>query len=398
MATATVYAGIDIGKETIHVATGYTRRDKVTQISLKDPEWHVKLCQIVPPRSIAVLEPSGWYYAAPIVNCLFEHDVETHLIQGSVTGAIREAKIAGIKTDSTDARALAYAAKHIDEMRGTHPINPEDLSDALALRALIRAYDRAEREATRATNRLHQICHSVAPAFSTHLETYMRAVEIGIIQPKDIRSAAQKISEGETIPNLNHRTTKEKLHQLAASIPHWIEETSMAEIIISEATARYTHMQRKEELAMLINEMIHRPTFRRLTELWRTIPYAGIMDIAKIHAATYGNAHLMTLHQMKANCGSYPEIKASGKTDARRATKRGFRPAKTALFLWIRRMQMAKLDNPITYAFNRAKERHSKQATAIARAKLIEILWVIARDGKPFYNPRQEAHQAGDES
>lgn len=41
-AQASVYAGIDVGKETIYVATGYRRRDRVITISLKGLKWHVK--------------------------------------------------------------------------------------------------------------------------------------------------------------------------------------------------------------------------------------------------------------------------------------------------------------------------------------------------------------------
>jgi transposase len=377
-----ICAGIDIGKETIFVALGYQSRSHVAQIRLKAPQWHKQLREVIPSGSIAALEPSGWYYAAPVVNCLYAHDVETYLVQGDITAALRKTKIGGIKNDKSDARALAFAAHQIaekEEMRGAHPINPEDLADALSLRALVRAYDRAERETTRATNRLHQICHSVAPVLSQELETYLKLVEIGIIHPHQIREAAQ---QGNALPR-----RQRQVQAIADALPEYLNENPMAEIIQHELKARRVHAERKAELAEIIKQKLNSPTFKRLTELWQTVPYAGIMDIAKIHAATYGAAHLLTLGQMKANCGSYPEIRASGTSEVARATKRGFRPAKIALQLWLRRMQMAKLINPVTVAFERAKARHSKQATAIARAKLIEILWVIARDGKPFYNP-----------
>lgn len=380
-----ICAGIDIGKEAISVALGYQSRSRITEIRLKDSTWHKKLRELIPPGSIATLEPSGWYYAAPIVTCLYEHDVEIYLVQGEITAALRKSKIGGIKNDKSDARALAFAAHQIaekEEMRGIHPINPEDLADALALRALVRAYDRADRETTRATNRLHQICHSVAPILSQHLETYLKLVEIGIVHPHQIREAAQA---GNVLPR-----RQRQVEAIAEGLPEYLIENPMATIIQHELKAKRVHSERKAELAEIIKETLKSPTFKRLTELWQTVPYAGIMDIAKIHAATYGVAHLLTLGQMKANCGSYPEIRASGNTERVRATKRGFRPAKIALQLWLRRMQMAKLINPITVAFERAKARHSKQATAIARAKLIEILWVIARDGKPFYNPLEK--------
>ena len=122
-----------------------------------------------------------------------------------------------------------------------------------------------------------------------------------------------------------------------------------------------------------------------------------MLDIAKVHAANYGQSDRLTYQQFRTNCSSTPHThKQSGDVEIVRATWKGYKPAKIALTLWT--VRLLKSNNPIARKYHDAVNRQAvnsqgkSKALAIARSKLLEIMYSIMRTGRPYYD-KESRHE-----
>lgn len=384
--------GIDIGASAIHVATSSAASAPVKVINLDDPDWHTQLISLIPIGAVVACEPTGWHYSAPIMRAVNQVDCQLVTVQHATTGQIRALRIAGVKNDKTDAKALSYAAEQAAQgtpLRGTRPVDPTLTSEVDALRLLILAHRRATKESTRSINRLRQIAHAISPAIAQGIDAYTTAVARGYITPQELGIALTD----KTI----HHLTRQALAKICGGIPPYVGISPTTRTLIgSEVEALQAYRARAAQLEGFIGEVITTPPFAHLFNLWSSIPGSGVLSIAPIIAACHASAEIMTLAEFKASLGSHPRRSESGETKQTSASRQGFKPGKASLYLWT--MVLIRLgDNAVAGRFKTAKERNARHAIRIARAKLCEILWAIARTGKPYdpsFTPRSERGQS----
>lgn len=393
--------GIDIGSGTIHVATTYDLDHEGKPIpphvlDISTNTWWQELLTLCAPNSIAVCEPTGWHYSAAIVQLLHDAGVHTYYADHNAAhDARRFVKKANHKSDANDARALCLIAHHIngtEQPSGVTAADPTRLSASIQLRTLIRAYERATKDKTRATNRLRQLAHAIYPTLGIRLEIYLTCIRHGATHPEEIRQLAQNIEEGKF--SFGKGKNNSHIKDLAASLPPNLSRHRIAEVLGMEVSVLEAAQQRAAVIQQHIKDLIQQPPLDRLTALWQTVPAPSLIDIAKLHAANYGNSEYLTLAQFKANLGSFPAtIKQSGNEEFIAATYKGYKPAKIALTLWT--LRLCKTDNPVSRKFKAAQQRRAvnqkgkSKAQAIARGKLIEILHSIARTERPYFDPEE---------
>lgn len=380
--------GIDIGKDSLTLCTG--AETPVINISLADALWSLDLAAQVGPLSVAALEPTGWFYSAPIIALLQHQGARVLIVEHATTAQVRETHVAKHhKSDTNDARALFYVAEqhaHGLPLLGTRPAAPDLEARAAGLRLLVLSQKRSDQGATRAINRLHQVAHAIWPALGQHTTTYLRAVEAGYVTPADLRNLADRFKRGLafTPPEFADGRKRRHVANLIANLPPWLEAEELRSVINSEAWAYSYHSQRAQELADLVSTVVQAPPFTAITALWLTVPGAGLLDIAALQGATHGQAATMTPAEMRACCGCHPVISQSGKETHSSLTRQGFRPARSALHLWV--MRAIKTGEPAEIAayFKRRQARGEQFAMAASRGKLVNILSGMARNGTPY--------------
>jgi hypothetical protein len=395
--------GIDISASALTVAVTYEldRRGEVIppyHIDFKGLWWQ-RLLELCTPRGIVVCEPTGWHYSAPVVKLLHDYGCEVYYADHYAASDVRRlVPKCGHKSDTHDARALCFLAHSIGgnvPISGVHRADPDRLALGLQLRTLVSAYDRATKDSTRAKNRLRQLAHAISPIFAESLDTYLELVKRGYAQPNAIRAVAQDIADGKL--SLGRGRRNQTIVAFAQQIPPNIGEHPLASVMEFEVEALQSAASRAAFIQEQVKALITTPPLAALTELWLTVPSAGLLDIARVHAANYGQSDRLTFAQFRTNCASTPHThKQSGDLEIVRATWKGYKPAKIALTLWT--IRLLKGNNPIARKYRDAVNRQAvnsqgkSKALAIARSKLLEILHSMVRTGRPYYD-KESRHE-----
>lgn len=391
--TARAY-GIDVGADRLHVADSHDKKSKVYILELEDPNWWRRLAEMIAPGDIVALEPTGWHYAAPVMAVLQQIGARILLVEHRVTGKMRDMKQAGGKNDRTDARALQFLASTHDR-EAWHGVNDAAFTErapAMSLRMLMFSYRRADKEVTRTNNRLRQMAHSIFPALDQHLETYKRALSIGVAAPCELRAFVAQLRAIDAIPKkrervypdeYDHGGTRAPLYGMVDKLPDWLENDFLPPIILDDYRTLARAEKRKSELTREIDAMIWQAPFAELTELWMSVPLMGAITCAGIHAATRGMARVMEAGEFRSVLGSHPVLKASGVVEKTKVTFNGFRPAKAYLHMLVMNL-IRSGENPVNDTYQYHKARGEKFARQKARSKLVNILYGIARTGTPY--------------
>lgn len=383
------YAGIDIGVNTIHVCIDVSPHIPIAAIDLADPLWWKRLHNLIGIHAapLVALEPTGSHYSAPVIAALEHIGAEIVIVNHATTGHIRELSISKVKNDTTDARSLAHIAASLSsgaEYRGVRRYHQDEMP-SYALRLMVLAYGRAVKETTRATNRLHQLAHSIAPILSQRLEIYMRAIRVGAITADEVRELAIAIQEdGNPLPTeYRHKTARNNLISLASDIPPFADGMALRPAFEAEIATISRADEHKNSLKKRIDESIHADTFKDLTTLWETVPCSGVLTIAAIIGACKGKAAEMTVSEFRASVGSHPKTAQSGQTSETKAARQGFKPSRSAMYLWTL-LLIRHGENPVAARYEAKKRAGDKQAVYIARATLANMLHGIARSGRPY--------------
>jgi hypothetical protein len=403
--SATAAVGVDIGAETIWVADSPTAA--VIPIHLSSPDWWEQLIAQVSPGALVACEPTGWHYSAPVIAVLHHTGCKVLQVEHRVTRHVRELRVSAIKNDRTDARALAYIAQqHRDGLPilGVQLVSPHVISRVTELRMYIWSYIRADQERTRSTNRLRQLAHSVWPALDSSLETYQRAILAGFITPTELRDVAARLEKETGQPKservwphgYEHHTSRANLLRLVEALPDWLDGSYMRGIIADEAQVNDYHAHRKDILRDLIENLAAAPPFTDLAQLWLTMPGSSLYRIATLLVATHGQPDILTATQFRAAFGAHPHTSESGEDKESEMARQGFRPAKREIHMWvIYLLSSVAPDNPVRRTFQRLKSQGHKNAMAVTRAKLVNILYGIMRTSTP-YSPTLDT-QEGDQ-
>lgn len=388
------FFGIDVGAETLHVASSYVITAPVFEISLQDPLWYKRLTEMIAPGDTVALEPTGWHYAAPVIGLLKQIGADVLLVDHRTTQHARNLKVSGVKNDRTDAKALCFIATNMqrDSFLGVTMINPEIQQSAMSLRMLIWSFMRADKERTRSINRLRQLAHSTFPYLDFELKTYLHAVYAGAPTPAAMHALAHELKLIDAVPRLKDRAYPEAyrtpskraaLYAMVDAVPVWAGNDTLAQVITIEAGIYADANPRAERLREQIEAIAVQPPFGEITALWMTMPGVGLTLCATLHAATRGLAACLPPEQFRSSVGSHPRRSESGAKRESRKSLNGFRPAKRSLHLAMMGM-ISKRDNAVAEAFAYYKTRGDKYAMQKARAKLVNILSGIARSGKPY--------------
>ena len=403
MSTERPCVGIDISANALTVAITYVldqRGNPIPPYHLDlDELWWQRLLDLCTPRGVIICEPTGWHYSAPVVQLLHDYGCEVYYADHYAANDIRRlVPKCGHKSDDNDARALcfiAHAVAHKQPIAGVHRADPARLAVGLQLRTLVSAYDRATKDGARAKNRLRQLAHCISPILADRIDTYLELVKRGYAQPSAIRALAQDIEDGKVSFGRGRRNPT--IVALAKRLPPNLGEHPLAAVLEFEVNALAAATDRAAFIQQQIKAIVSAPPLARLTELWSSVPSSSLLDIAKIHAANYGQADRLTYQQFRSNCASTPHThKQSGDVEIVRATWKGYKPAKIALTLWT--LRLLKSDNPIRRKYELAVARQAvnsngkSKAIAIARSKLLEILHSIMRTGRPYYD-KESRHE-----
>src|SRR5690606_17661957 len=113
-----------------------------------------------------------------------------------------------------------------------------------------------------------------------------------------------------------------------------------------------------------------------VTRRWRTIPNSNDVQLAALHVATHAQVLDMTKDEFRAAVGVNPRTSISGDIDRTRQSRKGYRPARTAMYMWT-----LNLCSPNS-APNPVRDYYSAEGRsfAAARNKLARVLWGVARN------------------
>lgn len=397
--------GIDISVRTLWVA--YAPGKPPAKISLKDADWQSQLVEIVPPGASVALEPTGWAYSAPIIRALEHIGATVHMVEHSTTGYVRKAQVASAKTDQTDAHALRKIALTPTEYRGISRTDERLTTRNVRLRLLVHAYMRADKERTRARNRMRQLAHSIHPRLGLSFDTYLRAAISGHITPDELhvlvgqieayKVASRRDRSGISVPEkYKDGRLSRRLVALVAVLPPWASAEGIRDLIAREVrNYRYFSKQRRDVRRDLYDLIKNDREWADLAGLWMTLPGANLGWIGAIISATHGQVRNLRPERFRAAVGVHPKISQSGEDTESIAGRPGFKRAKAALYLWTMILisqhenKTKPTLNPIGACFAAHKARGHKGAFFAARAKLANILHGIARTGQP-YNPNYQ--------
>lgn len=383
--------GIDIGKTSIHV--GHPTDDpnpkkwRVEEIAYSDPAWHTRLIDLIAPDAVITAESTGYHLLAPLANLIRTRRPGAVLWQaeGSLTASYRGTWLSGSKNDRLDALALTIIARDLRVgaiPRRVRPFDHAAESAAQQLRLYVNTHERLTKEQTRLLNRLDTLAHSIWPTLALKKSTWLNAVRAGAITPQQIIALA---ADPKGISGNNKRYLK----ALAADLPDDIAADPHIEAAIRDLAAQLDEAAARIAANLAIIEtIIYCPPFEHISRRWATIPGAGTTYIAALHVPTRGMADQMTVDEFRAVCGINPRTSTSGSGDKTEASKRGYRPAKKALFLWTMNLvgPDAK-DNPVRDYRATVK---TKQDFWAARSKLAKLLVGVALrpDGYTYFGQK----------
>ncbi|MHB1296864.1 MAG: IS110 family transposase [Anaerolineae bacterium] len=392
----TTIAGIDIGKQSIQIclaAETPPRKWPTVALDLRAPTWYDELTAHIPPGSLVALEPTGWHYSRPIVLALEGQSCTIIYVNHATTTTTRADHISQQKTDPNDARALALKARELTthgDLLGCKIHDPAREGLTITLRLLITKHGREMTRKRSALNHIGTFGHGIWPSLDFHKTPYTRAIGAGAITPGEIRALAARLQDDpHALPAYANPRARSALAQLAAELDHAPEPDAGIREAIADAYAELTAADSAiAQVEARITKLVTTdPNLAPLSANWLTIPGASPVRIATIHAAAGCHAEAYTVDQLRAACGCHPCRQESGRVTEAADSKRGYRPAKAALHLWVLYLLSPSAgDNPVRAYFNTLKERGNRNAVHASRGKLIRTLAGIAKHAEPYRN------------
>jgi hypothetical protein len=390
--------GIDISKDSLALCAPVEdikpRQWPVLPLDLKHPDWWQPFNQLIAPGCIVVAEPTGWHYLQPVATALktWTPSAQLWLITHQAAAQIRQAHIAAQKTDALDARALALVAQLIaagQPPRHVRQYNHDLEEQVTVLRLYVNTRTRLVRQATRTLNQLDAFGHALWPELNYRKTTWHSLIDEGVITPAQIKAFAASLRPTEEL-------SRQRIHfikTLAAALPD-IEVPAAAVLSIQRLHTQLRQITREQnEVEGIIHVLIHAYPFAAITRRWETVPKVSAEAIAALHVATHGQADQITPDEFKAAVGAFPQLEHSGKMQKSKATKKGYRPAINAVYMWAARLVSPNApDNPI-------RRYHQKKGDFPAtKAKLARLLSGVARNPAGYHfdpgpDPEGEPHE-----
>lgn len=362
-------------------------------------------------RPVVVLESTGHYHKI-LFHYLSDSGFEVSIINPIQSDSIKNIGIRKVKNDKFDAHkiALLYRFSFIKTT-----VVPDDVIDCL--KSLCRQYYKLGDELTTYKNRLIGIIDQVMLNFTDVFQNVYSNTALAVLDrypsPKQILKANKQ-----TLISLIEKTSKkglawstEKYELLVLKAKEFkdlsINNPGNLAILKVNISMVRTLQDAQKDILDAINEIIladsleDNPVLAPIINLLCSIPGIGILTAATILAEVGDFSAFSSPNKLVAFFGIDPSVNQSGEFIGIRnkMSKRGSRLLRRVIFTTalanIRSKRNGDKTNPVLYEFYQKKctNKPKKVALGAVMRKLVNIIFAVMRDKKPFELRTPEEHE-----
>jgi len=362
-------------------------------------------------RPVVVLESTGHYHKI-LFHYLSDSGFEVSIINPIQSDSIKNIGIRKVKNDKFDAHkiALLYRFSFIKTT-----VVPDDVIDCL--KSLCRQYYKLGDELTTYKNRLIGIIDQVMLNFTDVFQNVYSNTALAVLDrypsPKQILKANKQ-----TLISLIEKTSKkglawstEKYELLVLKAKEFkdlsINNPGNLAILKVNISMVRTLQDAQKDILDAINEIIladsleDNPVLAPIINLLCSIPGIGILTAATILAEVGDFSAFSSPNKLVAFFGIDPSVNQSGEFTGTRnkMSKRGSRLLRRVIFTTalanIRSKRNGDKTNPVLYEFYQKKctNKPKKVALGAVMRKLVNIIFAVMRDKKPFELRTPEEHK-----
>ncbi len=362
-------------------------------------------------RPVVVLESTGHYHKI-LFHYLSDSGFEVSIINPIQFDSIKNIGIRKVKNDKFDAHkiALLYRFSFIKTT-----VVPDDVIDCL--KSLCRQYYKLGDELTTYKNRLIGIIDQVMLNFTDVFQSVYSNTALAVLDrypsPEQILKANKK-----TLISLIEKTSKKGLawstekYELLVLKAKEFKDLSISNpgnlaILKVNISMVRTLQDAQKDILDAINEIIladsleDNPVLAPIINLLCSIPGIGILTAATILAEVGDFSAFSSPNKLVAFFGIDPSVNQSGEFIGTRnkMSKRGSRLLRRVIFTTalanIRSKRNGDKTNPVLYEFYQKKctNKPKKVALGAVMRKLVNIIFAVMRDKKPFELRTPEEHE-----
>jgi transposase len=362
-------------------------------------------------RPVVVLESTGHYHKI-LFHYLSDSGFEVSIINPIQSDSIKNIGIRKVKNDKFDAHkiALLYRFSFIKTT-----VVPDDVIDCL--KSLCRQYYKLGDELTTYKNRLIGIIDQVMLNFTDVFQNVYSNTALAVLDrypsPKQILKANKQ-----TLISLIEKTSKkglawstEKYELLVLKAKEFkdlsINNPGNLAILKVNISMVRTLQDAQKDILDAINEIIladsleDNPVLAPIINLLCSIPGIGILTAATMLAEVGDFSAFSSPNKLVAFFGIDPSVNQSGEFIGTRnkMSKRGSRLLRRVIFTTalanIRSKRNGDKTNPVLYEFYQKKctNKPKKVALGAVMRKLVNIIFAVMRDKKPFELRTPEEHE-----
>ena len=362
-------------------------------------------------RPVVVLESTGHYHKI-LFHYLSDSGFEVSIINPIQSDSIKNIGIRKVKNDKFDAHkiALLYRFSFIKTT-----VVPDDVIDCL--KSLCRQYYKLGDELTTYKNRLIGIIDQVMLNFTDVFQSVYSNTALAVLDrypsPKQILKANKQ-----TLISLIEKTSKkglawstEKYELLVLKAKEFkdlsINNPGNLAILKVNISMVRTLQDAQKDILDAINEIIladslkDDPVLSPIINLLCSIPGIGVLTAATILAEVGDFSAFSSPNKLVAFFGIDPSVNQSGEFTGTRnkMSKRGSRLLRRVIFTTalanIRSKRNGDKTNPVLYEFYQKKcmNKPKKVALGAVMRKLVNIIFAVMRDKKPFELRTPEEHK-----
>ena len=362
-------------------------------------------------RPVVVLESTGHYHKI-LFHYLSDSGFEVSIINPIQFDSIKNIGIRKVKNDKFDAHkiALLYRFSFIKTT-----VVPDDVIDCL--KSLCRQYYKLGDELTTYKNRLIGIIDQVMLNFTDVFQNVYSNTALAVLDrypsPKQILKANKQ-----TLISLIEKTSKKGLawstekYELLVLKAKEFKDLSISNpgnlaILKVNISMVRTLQEAQKNILDAINEIIladsleDNPVLAPIINLLCSIPGIGVLTAATILAEVGDFSAFSSPNKLVAFFGIDPSVNQSGEFTGTRnkMSKRGSRLLRRVIFTTalanVRSKRNGDKTNPVLYEFYQKKctNKPKKVALGAVMRKLVNIIFAVMRDKKPFELRTPEEHE-----
>ncbi len=413
-------AGIDVGKNFSEMCilspnNEIYHRIKIYHDSIDSIQKAIGLLQKAEKdfaiRPVVVLESTGHYHKI-LFHYLSDSGFEVSIINPIQFDSIKNIGIRKVKNDKFDAHkiALLYRFSFIKTT-----VVPDDVIDCL--KSLCRQYYKLGDELTTYKNRLIGIIDQVMLNFTDVFQNVYSKTALAVLDrypsPKQILKANKKtlisLIEKTSKKGLTWSTEKYELLVLKAKEFKDLSISNPGNLAILKVNISMvrTLQEAQKNILDAINEIIladsleDNPVLAPIINLLCSIPGIGVLTAATILAEVGDFSAFSSPNKLVAFFGIDPSVNQSGEFTGTRnkMSKRGSRLLRRVIFTTalanVRSKRNGDKTNPVLYEFYQKKciNKPKKVALGAVMRKLVNIIFAVMRDKKPFELRTPEEHK-----